>query len=350
MRLTRRRLHFTVLLGAMCAVLLASAGSALAATATYPGGGSGFDESSEGWSAGGASCTPAELLCSSEAAYDASSGNPPGSITARTTATLNVVSLFKGTVTWNSPQFTVPVEPITDAEMHLESALDPGGLVDVEPVGTYTVTLSDLTTGKSATALSGEVEGESPFAEESAPVAVVGGHKYRLSIEAVTVQSTLALSLLSGTTNLRFDNVGLSVRSASGGGNGGGGDGGGKNGSGLGSSSLTDRRLFSLLSGSGTSGPAVLKGNRLFVKVGCPRKVGHACRITAQGFLRKRRPATAKRVVKVAKGKGRRIVLRVKPRVRPRVAKRKRLLVREKVRAGGAKATVYKSRKLIRRP
>jgi len=348
MRLTRTRLHFTVLLGALCAVLLASAGSALAATTTtYPAGGSGFNESSEGWSAGASSCTPAELLCSSEAAYDASTGNPPGSITARTTVTLNMVSLFKGTATWNSPQFTVPVVPITDAEMHLDRAFDPGGLVDVEPKGTYTVTLSDLSTGKSVTALSGEVAGESPFTADAAPVAVVGGHKYRLSIEAVTAQGAVALSLLSGTSNLRFDNVGLSVRSSSGGGD---GKGGGKKGSGSDSSSLTDRRLFSLLSNGGISGPAVLKGNRLFVRVGCPRKVGHACRITAQGFLRRGKPATTKRMVKLGKGKGKRVVLRVKPKARPKVAKRKRLLVREKVRAGGAKATVYKSRKLIRKP
>jgi hypothetical protein len=351
MRLTRTRLHLTVLLGALCAVLLAGASSALAATATYPGGGSGFDESSEGWSAGPSSCTPAELLCSSEAAYDASTGNPPGSIAARTTVTLNLISLFKGTATWNSPSFTVPVEPITDAEMHLESALDPGGLVDVEPTGTFTVTLSDLTSGKSVTALSGEVEGESPFAEEAAPVAVVGGHKYRLSIEAVTAQSTVALSLINGTSNLRFDNVGLSVRSASGDGKGGdGGKGGGKKGSGSGSSSLTDSRLFSLLSSGGSTSPAVLKGNRLFVKVGCPAKVGRACRIAAQGFFRKGKPATAKRMVKMAKGKSKRIALRVKPKAQRKVAKRKRLLVREKVRAGSAKATVYKTRKLIRRP
>lgn len=349
MRFTRTRFHLTVLLGALCAVLLTASASALAATTTYPGGGSGFDGSSEGWSVGGATCTPAELLCSSEAVYDASTGNPPGSITARTTVTLNLISLFKGTATWNSPPFTVPVESITGAEIHLDRALDPGGLVEFEPKGTYTVTLSDLTTGKSVTALSGEVEGESPFTADAAPVAVVGGHKYRLSLDTVTAQSTLALSLLSGTSNLRFDNVGLSVRSSAGGDGKGGGE-GGKNGSSSASSSLSDRRLFSLLSNGGTSGPAVLKGNRLFVKVGCPRKVGHACRITAQGFLRKGKPATAQRVVKVGKGKGKRVILRVKPKARQKVAKRKRLLVREKVRAGGAKATVYKSRKLIRRP
>lgn len=93
----------------------------------------------------------------------------------------------------------------------------------------------------------------------------------------------------------------------------------------------------------------MLKGTRLFVKVGCPAKVGHACRITAQGLLSRHRPATTKRMVKVPKGKNKRIVLRVKPRVRGKVSKRKRLLVREKVHAGTAQATVYKQRKLIRR-
>lgn len=168
---------------------------------------------------------------------------------------------------------------------------------------------------------------------------MVGGHKYRLSIESVTAQSTLSLSLVSGTTNLHFDNVGLTVRSSSGGGGKGGGGGNGK-GPNSNSGSLSDRRLFSLLS-NGAAGPAVLKGNRLLVKVGCPARVGHACRIAAQGLLGERKPATAKRTVKVAQGTGKRVVLRVKPKARGKVAKRKRLLVREKVRAGGAKATLY---------
>jgi hypothetical protein len=94
---------------------------------------------------------------------------------------------------------------------------------------------------------------------------------------------------------------------------------------------------------------AVLKGNRLFVKVKCPKKIGRACRITAQGLLRKHKPATTKRTVKVRSGKGKLVVLKVKPKLRARVAKRKRLLVSEKVRAGKTTATAYKVRKLIRR-
>jgi hypothetical protein len=346
MRLKRTRLRGTILTGAVFATLLACSGSALAAT--YPGGGSGFDEGTEGWSAGSASCTPAELLCKSEAAYDATTGNPPGSIAAKTTVTVNLVGLFKGTATWNSPQFTVPVEAITGAEVHLDRAFNPGGLVDLEPKATFTATLADLSAGTSTTALSGELDSEDKaFAVASAPVAVVGGHTYRLSIDTTTAQGTAALSLLSGTTSLRFDNVGLTVRSASTG-HGGSGSGGGK-GSDSNSSSLSDRRLFALLSGRTSAGPAMLKDKRLFVKVGCPAKVGHACRITAQGLLSKHKPATAKRTVKVPKGKSKRIALRVKPKARGKVTKRKRLLFREKVHAGKAQATVYRQRKLIRR-
>lgn len=40
---------------------------------------------------------------------------------------------------------------------------------------------------------------------------------------------------------------------------------------------------------------------------------------------------------------------RVKPKARKQVAKRKRLLVRQKVRAGKATATILKSLRLIRR-
>jgi hypothetical protein len=63
----------------------------------------------------------------------------------------------------------------------------------------------------------------------------------------------------------------------------------------------------------------------------------------------KRKPATSKRTVKVRSGKGKQIVLRVKPKLRTKVAKRKRLLVSEKVRVGKTTVTAYKVRKLIRR-
>lgn len=331
------------------------AGRAAAAATVYPAGGSGFDTDAEGWSPGAVSCSPVVLFCTPEAAYDPSAGNPPGSISARTTVTLNLISLFKGTETWSSPQFTVPVGSVTGASLRLERAFDAGGLLNVEPKGSYTVTLHDLSAGTSAALLSEEVGKEdTTFAPRSAAASIVSGHTYQLSIEATTAQSTLALSLLNGVTNLRFDNVGLRVETAEGGGGGGGasssaGGGGSGSGSGGGKFSLTDARLLALLRTNGTAAPVAVKGKRLFAKVSCPAAVGRACRIVAQGLLNRRRPATTRRIVKVAAGKGRQIVLRIKPKARKQLAKRKRLLLREAVHAGAAKATVFRSRKLIRR-
>lgn len=348
-RLVERRNRLWIAVFAALTVLtLLFAGRSQAATTTYPDGGSGFTASAEGWTPGGASCTPVTLLCTPEAAYDGTAGNPPGSISARTSVTVNLVSLFKGTETWNSPPFAVPVGAVTGASVRLERAFDAGGLVEVEPKATYTVTLRDLSTGTSAAVLTEEVgKGDSTFAPRAGTASVVGGHSYQLSIEATTAQSAVSLSLISGTTNLRFDNVGLRVETAEGAATGSGA--GNENGrSGGKFADLTDSRLLSLLRGA-TVAPGVLRGNRLFAKVSCPAKVRHACRIAAQGLLSRRKTATLKRTVKVRKGGSRQIALRVKPKAKRKLAKRRRLLLREAVHAGPAHATVYRSRKLIRR-
>ena len=48
-------------------------------------------------------------------------------------------------------------------------------------------------------------------------------------------------------------------------------------------------------------------------------------------------------------GKAKQLVLRVKPKAKNKVAKKKRLLFKQKVKAGDARATLYKPLKLIRR-
>ena len=53
--------------------------------------------------------------------------------------------------------------------------------------------------------------------------------------------------------------------------------------------------------------------------------------------------------MRVPKGKAKRLVLRVKPRARSKVADRRRLLFKLSLRAGGAHAIVYKRLRLIRR-
>lgn len=341
MRISNRKARVsTATICAVTAAMLLAASSALGATSVYPNGGSGFNTDAEGWTPGPVSCSPAVLLCTPEAGYDATVGNPPGSIAAKTTVTVNLLNLFKGTEVWDSPQFTVPVGAVTGARLRLDRAFDPGGLVDVEPKATYTVTLRDLTAATSSTPLVETVDkADSTFATRSGAASVVSGHKYQVSIESVTAQSAIAASALSGTTVLRLDNVGLEVQTA------GGGSGGGQGGS---NGSLTNQQLSRLLQSSLT-GPAVLKGNRLFVKAKCPKKVGRACKVSVQGLLKKGRAATSTRTAKVGKGKTKRFVLQVKPKARMKLAKRSKLLFKETVRARGAKATVYKRLKLIRR-
>lgn len=98
-----------------------------------------------------------------------------------------------------------------------------------------------------------------------------------------------------------------------------------------------------------SAGTAVLKGKRLFVKAGCPAKVGRSCRSSVQGLLMKRSPATTRRTSKVGKGQAKTLVLKVKPKAKGKLDKRTSLLFKETVQAGSAKATVYKRLKLIRR-
>jgi hypothetical protein len=53
--------------------------------------------------------------------------------------------------------------------------------------------------------------------------------------------------------------------------------------------------------------------------------------------------------VRIGKGQGKRIVLRVKSKVRGKVAKRNRLLFKQTMRVGAARTTVYRNLKLVRR-
>lgn len=342
----RAQLGTLVVAAAASAALCIPSAPAQAATAVYPNGGSGFNTDPEGWSPGAVSCTPAAVQCTPEAAYDSSVGNPPGSISARTTVMVNLADLFKGTETWNSPQFKIPGGAVTGAHLQLDRAFRPGGLAEVGPKGTYTVTLRDLSTGAEATVVSEEVGKESSaFVTQSAPATLTGGHTYQLSIQGTTVQSTLSLSPTNGTTNLYFDNVSLVVETA-GGGSGSNGESGGEGGNG--GNGLTRAHLRRLLRG-GVSLKAVLRRGRISVLLRCPAKIRHACGIHAQGLLGKRRPATSVGRVKVAKGKARLLVLRVKSGARQKVGGRRRLLFRETVRAGGARATVYRRLRLIRR-
>jgi hypothetical protein len=321
---------------AVAAACLVAGPAAQAATDIYPAGGGTFTGGPQGWQVTDAGCN-VPTLCTASGGYDGSNGNPPGSFAANTTITLNLLTLFKSTVTLQSPDFTVSRDG--DATLHLDRQFAAGSLVDLAPELTYDVTLLDRTADDKSEPLTETLASQPDFIGKDRAVTVKQGHTYAISITAQTSSTVAGTGLLSGTTSARFDNVSVTVQTASGGGKGNGGADG----------NLTDSRLASLIQGGGLIGPAVLKGNKVSVKVRCPKQVGRTCKVALTGMLTKRKPATTTRRVTVRKGKVKRVVLKVRPKAKAKVAKSKRLLFKERVRAGTAKATVYKRLKLVRR-
>lgn len=326
-------------------MLCAFAAPVQGATNVYPKGGGQFNGEAEGWEVTSAECNVA-AFCTASGGYDGSDGRPAGSLAANTNIGLNLVSLFTSTVTLQSPDFKATTAGT--ASVHLDRRFSQGSLVDLAPQLDYRVELIDRTSGKRSTLHEETLTNNTDWGGVDGPATLKAGHTYALAITAVTSSNVVGSGLLSGSTSARFDNVALTVGTVVvGGGKGGGGAGGGAGGQGGPGASLT-ARLAALAPGT-LVGPAKLKGKRLFVKARCPKKIGRACRVSIQGLLKKRKPATTTRTVKIAKGKTKRVVLKVKPRAKGKVATRKRLLFKVRVRAGKAQAVAFKRLKLIRR-
>jgi hypothetical protein len=328
----------TTVVCAVAAALLLFAGTAQAATKVYPPGGGSFSGGPEGWQTTEAVCN-IPVLCTTSGVYDGAAGNPAGSLVANTNIALNAASVFKSTVTMVSPDFKVSEDGT--ATVHADRQFSQGNLVDLNPALEYSVRLIDRTAGTESTPIK-EAVGAGPFADSDHASSVKVGDTYALAITAVTTSSVAGTGLLAGSTSAHFDNVSLTVQP--GGGSAGNGGGGGNGGAG----GLSNAELRSLLSSS-LIGPAVLSGNKITVKAKCPARIGVPCHITLRGMLKKKKAATSSRKSKVAKGKTKKFVLRVKPKAKAKVAKSKRLLFKETVRAGKAKAIVYKRLKLLHR-
>jgi Ca2+-binding RTX toxin-like protein len=211
----------------MLAVAIATAmtGSAQAAT-EYPSGASQFVGDTEGWAGSDTSCTGGVgSICTASTVYEPSVGNPPGSISMRTTAVANAAGTFTAAGTWTSPAFTVPAgHAVTGATFSYDRQLAAGGLLALEPESTVTVELVDVTAGSSSTLLSeGLTVANASFATAGAGVPagkVVDGHTYRLRIVTTTTTNTASIGVV-GQENTRFDNVVLAVEQSAGGGDGG---------------------------------------------------------------------------------------------------------------------------------
>jgi hypothetical protein len=293
------------------------------------------------------SCIPPLLCPTITNSFQATGGaQGDGFIRSAFTGVAGVLGVAgTATGTWESPQFSyagaggqtpAAVRFTMDRQASVEQLLAVAG-----NSATYSVQLVDVSAPSGSLTLIDKAGLAGAAAWQAVPAVAVNparltpGDRYKIKIDSSYTTGTSVLV----TGNADYDNVVLRASIGSGGnGNGGGG----------GAGSLTASKLLALIQGS-LVGPATLTGNRLSVKVRCPAKVGVACRTAVQGLLKKHRPATSTRKAKIAKGKTKRLVLKVKPKALKTVSKRKRLLFKETVRAGKAKATLYKSLKLIRR-
>jgi hypothetical protein len=351
---------FTTAVASLMLVLPASAG---AATSKYPPSSAarGFVGGTAGWTSSSANegiCLPPVLCAGVTNSYQGSGGTDGGGFIRSAYLGVAGATAVGGTTsgTWESPSFTYEGAG-GEAAGAVNFSLDRRSSVD-QLLGLdgnsaeYTVRLVDLSEGGEATTLiapttlAGADSWTSVSRGSIPPQSLASGHSYRIQITSIYITGTAVVA--SG--NADYDNVVLTASDGSSGGGKGGEGGRGKGKGGSRSGALTEQRLLELLR-QATPGTAVLNdsGKRLFVRVNCPRRIGHACRTTAQGLLRKHRPATLKQAVRLRPGKSKLVALRVKPAARQKLTTRKRLLVRQKVHAGETVATVYKSRRLVRR-
>ena len=73
---------------AAATAVLAAPGTAGADTTLYPGGGSTFTGSAQGWTGSGGSCAPVsglDITCSTSTSYSATEGRPPARSTRGST-------------------------------------------------------------------------------------------------------------------------------------------------------------------------------------------------------------------------------------------------------------------------
>ncbi|HEU4943905.1 MAG TPA: hypothetical protein VFT10_01960 [Solirubrobacterales bacterium] len=345
-----------VITASMASFLLALPAVAGAASSKYPpdSAARGFNGSQAGWtsSTGTDGACLAPLLCASVTnSFEAAGGADGGGFIRSAYTGVAGVTAVGGTTTgtWESPPFTYDGAEGGEATA-VSFSFDRRASVDqlLAVAGNsaeYTVRLIDVSDGGEASTVipSTTLAGANSWTEVTHgsidPESLTAGHDYRIQIASSYRTGTTVL--VSGSAD--YDNVVLRASDGTSG-KGKGGKGKGKAGA------LSEQRLGELLR-QAAPGTAVLSGSgkRLFVRVKCSRKIGHACRTTAQGLLQMRRPATRKRTVRLRSGKSRLVALPVKPKAREQVAKRKSLLVRQKVRAGKVTATVLKSRRLIHR-
>jgi hypothetical protein len=100
----------------------------------------------------------------------------------------------------------------------------------------------------------------------------------------------------------------------------------------------------------GLPNKATLRGNKLLLKIKCPKEASpNACEYVLRGLAKgkKSKRATAKKKVTIKAGNKKKVKIKVKPKFLARYQRAKKVFVKAKVQAGTVTATLVKKMKLI---
>jgi hypothetical protein len=261
------------------------------------------------------------------------------------TAFTSLLSTGLGTSTgiWESPAFTYNgnggVVPAT-ATVDLSIQPTVSALLGLSNTSSYRVDLVDQGTS-SVIQVAGPTALVSNAAWASIPTANLNpslltlGHSYKIRV-STAYQSVLAVI---ATGDVGYDNVRLTTA-----GSGGGGGGGGE-------TTITNTdQLTQLILTQGLPSSATLKGNKLKLKVKCPKQLApDPCKYVLQGLSKgkKSKPATKRKKTSIKAGKKKIVVIKVKPKFLAKYQKAKKVNVKAHVTVGTISASMVKKMKLI---
>jgi hypothetical protein len=324
--------------GLVCASLAVSAGAATAATNEYAPDAQArdFNGGAGGWTSAtkhGGLCVPV-ITCYGTDNEQVANGGPTGAGDGflRTTLLTIADAVTSTSAVWVSPPFVYQGaggEKPNQLTFALDRRTDLGALLPViTDNATYTVKALEVG-GPAVTLIGATTLGGAEDTWTSVPPVVLDesdlqvGRTYQLEITS-TFQ---AGAQVIGTGSVDYDNVVLRAQGGEGGGGGNAGSGG----------NLTSAAKNMI-------GNATLNGNKISVKVGCPRFVApKACSLRVVAKTNRKGPkATAAQGLRVKAGKKRTAKLRVKSAYKAELAKRDKVVVRVRISAGGKKRTINK--------
>jgi Ca2+-binding RTX toxin-like protein len=206
-----------VLVGAVALAVPAGASAAV-----EPGGGSGFASSTDGWTSEVATCqasvgAPGED-CFATNSHDPGFGNPAGSLRTRLSLETRF-STFEGDYTWRSPSFRVPGEPgaeLSGAEFGYDRRFGAGGLMTLGPEAEVEAIVVDETAGTRTELIEETLDADDNEFERRMVTAETGTltreHTHHIELHA-TIRTTDTDGVITGPSDVHFDNVALAIPS-----------------------------------------------------------------------------------------------------------------------------------------